>query len=320
MILPSRASAAVALVSVLTATLCACSGPSPRSLLRSIDDGAVLLGVKADQPGLGLRGPDGAMSGFDIDVARYVVKQIASARGRAEPRITWRETPTAQREQLIRKGEVDAVIASYSIDKARTSDVTFAGPYLTTQQALLVRDDGAVSSLTDLGAGRTLCSVSGSTSARTVKILLPGVRLTEADSYSSCVDSLRQKKVDAVTTDDTILAGFVQQHPGDGMRVLDMALPADACIDGQARRAGSPFAIERYGIGLAHGDNTARDAVNTALKAMVDSGEWGRALRRDLGATQTERMTARAGGDSAIAPKVGDLSFLSATSTPCTAR
>lgn len=70
-------------------------GPSPRSLLASIDDGAVIIGVKADQPGLGLRDDAGRYTGFDVDIARSVVRDLASARGKPEPRITWRESPTS---------------------------------------------------------------------------------------------------------------------------------------------------------------------------------------------------------------------------------
>lgn len=302
------------------AALCACSGPSPRNLLRSIDDGAVLIGVKVDQPGLSLRGADGAMSGFDVDVAQYVIAQVAGSRGKPVPKITWRDTPTSQREQLIDNGEVDAVVASYSIDAARASVVGFAGPYLATRQGLLVRyDESSVTSVSDLGRDRILCSVTGSTSARTVKTLLPGLKLLEFDSYSSCVDALAKRNVDAVTTDEVILAGFARQHP-DAFRLVDMTLPTDACVDGQIRAAGAPFALERYGVGLARGDDASRDAVNAALRKMVESGEWERSLRRAVGDAEAERTIERDGGQAQLVLQVGDLTFLTAITTLCTAK
>lgn len=288
--------------------------------MRSIDDGAVIVGVKVDQPGLGLRGPDGAVSGFDADVARYVVRSLAAARGRAEPRITWRETPTSQREKLIDNGEVDAVVASYSIDAARAEQVAFAGPYLTTRQGLLVRrDETAIGTVSDLGRDRTLCSVTGSTSASTVKSLLPGVRLTEFDTYSACVDALGRGNVDAVTTDEVILAGFAQQRPGV-FRLVDMPLPKDTCIDGRLRGAGTPFAVERYGIGLARGDDAVRDAVNAALRTMIESGEWERSLRRAVGDAEAERTLERDGRGDELIARIGNLDFVDATSAPCAAR
>lgn len=315
-----RASAAAALVTVLVAALCACSGPSPRSLLRSIDSGAVILGVKADQPGLALRGADGQYSGFDIDLARYLVREVAAFRGKPEPTITWRESPTPQRERLIDNGEVDAVVASYSIDAARAAKVTFAGPYLSTRQGLLVRkDETTIATVSDLGRDRTLCSVSGSTSARTVASLLPGVRLLEYDSYAACADALARRTVDAVTTDEVILAGFAAQRP-DAFRLVDMLLPKDTCVDGRLRTAGSPFSVERYGVGLARGDDAARDEVNAALRQMLETGEWERALRRAVGDEEAGRTIERDGGADRLVAGIGDLGFLAATSAPCTAR
>ncbi|WP_461165522.1 transporter substrate-binding domain-containing protein [Tsukamurella serpentis] len=299
------------------AALCACSGPSPRSLLQSIDDGAVLIGVKADQPGLGLRGPGGGFSGFDIDVARYVVSTIAAGRGRAEPRITWRETPTSQRERLIDNGEVDAVVASYSIDPERAARVGFAGPYLVTRQALLVRrDDQSIRAAGDLRRGKALCSVSGSTSARTARGVLPGVRLTEFDTYSACADAVARLSADAVTTDEVILAGFAAQRPEE-FRLVDVTLPEDSCVDGRLRTAGAPLAVERYGIGLGYGDDQARDAVNAALRQMIESGEWERSLRRAVGDEQATRTLARDGGTAESLARVGDLGFLAAAGTAC---
>ncbi|WP_243635330.1 glutamate ABC transporter substrate-binding protein [Tsukamurella pulmonis] len=320
MISRTRASAALALVTVLVAALGACSGPSPRNLLRSIDDGAVLVGVKADQPGLGLRGPDGAYSGFDIDVARFVIRTVAEARGKPEPKITWRESPTSQREKLIGNGEVDAIVASYSIDAERADAVAFAGPYLSTRQGLLVRhDEAGVDTVADLGRNRTLCSVSGSTSAHTVAELLPGVRLLEYDSYRACADALDRRVVDAVTTDEVILAGFAAQRP-DAFRLVDMTLPKETCVDGRLRAAGAPFAVERYGIGLAQGDAEAVDAVNAALRTMLESGEWERSLRRAVGDEEAMRTLDRDGGSDRIASGLGDLGLDAAGGAPCASR
>ena len=267
MITASRASAALALVTVLMAALCACSGPSARSLLRSIDDGAVLIGVKADQPGLGLRGADGAYSGFDIDVARYVLKAIAATRGKDEPRITWRESPTSQRENLIDNGEVDAIVATYSIDTDRAARVAFAGPYLTTRQGLLVRaDDTSITGPDTLGT-KKLCSVTGSTPAQKIHDQYPDVQLQEFGTYSECLPALLNGTIDAVTTDDTILAGFAAQEQ----------------YVGKLKLTGEPFTTEKYGVGLKKGDTALCTKVNDAIKKMVDDGAWKAAVEKTLG-------------------------------------
>ncbi|PRQ10549.1 glutamate-binding protein [Corynebacterium sp. 13CS0277] len=268
------ATATVALVAsiLVGGSLAACGSTEPRSLVQSIDSGHVILGTKYDQPGLGLREPDKTMTGLDVDIATYVVNHIADARGVDHPRITWRETPSAQRETLIKNGEVDMITATYSINAARARVVSFGGPYVITHQALLVRDDDTrISTLKDLDGGLKLCSVTGSTPAQKVKKALPGVQLQEYDSYSSCVEALHQKKVDAMTTDATILYGFATQYPGE-FRVVDMT-NAD----------GTPFTTEYYGIGHSLGDLASQDAINTALKELDSSGEFERLVKKNMG-------------------------------------
>lgn len=281
--------AAVSAVAVLGATgLVACSGRGESaSLLESIDAGQVTLGTKYDQPGLGLRNADGSMSGFDVDVATYVVNHIAKERGVEQPQITWRETPSAQRETLIQNGEVDLIAATYSINASRAESVNFGGPYLITHQALLVKDGNTdITTLEDLDSGKILCSVTGSTPAQKIKDVLPGVQLQEYDTYSSCVEALRQGNVDAMTTDATILNGYSEQDPG-AFKVVELM------------KDGKPFTDEYYGVGLKKDDAEATQAINDALQALIDSGEFEKLLSKNLGSAEGVQ-----------AGTVGDLSFV----------
>jgi len=95
----------------------------------------VYIGTKFDQPGLAVKNPDGSMSGFDVDVARYVAAEL----GYKPDEIEWEESPSGQRETLIQNGQVDYIVATYSITDSRKKKVDFAGPYLDTGQSLLVR-------------------------------------------------------------------------------------------------------------------------------------------------------------------------------------
>ena len=91
----------------------------------------VVIGTKFDQPGLGLKNPDERpMSGFDVDVAKYVAQQLGVRRGQIE----WKESPSAQRETLIQNDQVKFIVATYSITDARKEKVDFAGPYLIAGQ------------------------------------------------------------------------------------------------------------------------------------------------------------------------------------------
>ncbi|EEI16829.1 glutamate ABC transporter substrate-binding protein [Corynebacterium lipophiloflavum] len=284
-----RSLAAATVAALTAATLTACGGDSSgggEGLLAQIESGNVTLGTKYDQPGLGLREADGSMTGLDVDVLTYVVNSIAEDKGWAEPEITWRETPSAQRETLIQNGEVAAIGATYSINASRAEAVSFAGPYLLTHQGLLVRaDEKDITGLEGLD-GRILCSVTGSTPAQKVKDALPGVQLQEYDTYSSCVEALRNGNVDAMTTDASILGGYSAQSPGDFAIV-------------ELEKDGQPFTNEHYGIGVTKDDTEAVDAVNKALEAMYADGSFQKFVDENL-----------EGGVGVSEDKVGDLSFL----------
>ncbi|MEV8190833.1 glutamate ABC transporter substrate-binding protein [Rhodococcus pyridinivorans] len=255
---------AVAVAVVATA----CGGDETRSVSQSAENGTLTVGIKFDQPGLGLRNPDGSFSGFDVEVAKYVAGQL----GVSEENIEFKEAPSAQRETLIQNGEVDYIVATYSITDSRKEKVDFAGPYFIAGQSLLVRaDDTEITGPDSLNGGKRLCSVAGSTPAQNVKDnYAQDVQLQEFDTYSLCVEALRNGAVDAVTTDDIILAGYAAQSPGD-FKVV-----------------GEPFTTERYGIGLAKGDDESRNAINDAIEEMIASGAWEAAFQETIGASGYE--------------------------------
>ncbi|QMU19520.1 glutamate ABC transporter substrate-binding protein [Gordonia rubripertincta] len=315
----------VAVVALLAGLLSGCGSTEPRNLLSSIREGSVVLGVKFDQPGLGLYEPDGNVTGFDASVATYVVNAIADDLGVDHPEITWRETPSARREAMIDNGEVDLIAATYSINASRSKKVSFGGPYLQTYQGLMVRaDDNSIDELTDLDKGKKLCSVTGSTSAQNVKAQLPTVQLQEYDSYSACVEALRRGKVDALTTDEAILAGYANFWK-DEFKLVEMTYLKDACVKDALKSAGSPFSTERYGVGVALNDTAAVDAINKALDAMLKpvkgaESAWNADLREALGNEYVDEIIARADRPDSkfpYLPDPGDLEFLDSPSTPC---
>lgn len=218
---------------------------------------SIRIGIKFDQPGLGYQDGD-TYTGFDVDVATYIAEQL----GYTEDQIDWVEAPSPQRETMLQNEDVDMIVATYSITDERDEVVDFAGPYFVAGQDLLIRsEDAGEITGPDVLDGRNLCSVAGSTSAQNVKDeFSPDTQLVELNGYSECIQYLTGGQVDAVTTDDIILAGLAA---ADG--------------DGALEVVGNTFSEENYGVGLPPGSDMCQD-VTDAINAMLEDGSWEEAV------------------------------------------
>jgi glutamate transport system substrate-binding protein len=257
-----RIIAALGITVLATTSLVACGSDSGSGGSGgSGGDNKVTVGIKFDQPGLGLK--EGSnYTGMDVDVANYVAKELGYTS------VTFKEAPSAQRETLLANGQVKMIFATYSITDARKQKVSFGGPYLVAGQDLLVKSDNTDITGPEALNGKKLCSVTGSTSAQKVKDkFAKTVQLQEYDTYSKCVEALGAGAIDAVTTDNTILAGYAAQQANQG----------------KFKVVGKTFSTERYGVGLKKGDTETCTKVNDALKKMVDSGEWQKAFDKNIG-------------------------------------
>ncbi|WP_406839171.1 glutamate ABC transporter substrate-binding protein [Streptomyces sp. AHU1] len=259
-----KAAAASAAVLALAVTATACgSSDKDDSGSSSSGGGQIKVGIKYDQPGLGLKQPDGSFAGFDVDVATYVAKEL----GYKPSQITFVETKSADRENALSRGDVKFIAATYSITDERKQKVDFAGPYLLAHQDLLVKKDANIAKGTDLN-GKKLCSVTGSTSAQNVHdTIAPKAQLKQYGGYSECIAALQSGAVDAVTTDDSILAGFAAQDK----------------YKGQFKLAGLKLSNENYGVGIKKGDAELEKKINTALEKMVSDGSWDAAVKKNFG-------------------------------------
>ena len=223
--------------------------------------GKVVIGIKFDQPGLGLKEGD-TYTGFDVEVAKYVAKDLGYTD------VEFKETPSAQRETMLQSDQVKMIFATYSITDDRKKKVSFAGPYFIAGQDLLVAAGNSDITGPDSLNGKKLCSVKGSTSAKKIQDNFANqVQLKEYDTYSKCVEALASGAVDAVTTDNVILAGFAAQSQ----------------YAGKFKVVGKTFSEERYGVGINQGDTKLCTAINAALEKMVSDGSWQKALDDTVG-------------------------------------
>lgn len=262
--------AAVAAAATLALGMSACGGDGDGGSSSSGAKGIIgkaqsqkklVIGVKADQPGLGIQ-TGSQYEGFDIEIAKIVAKGL----GVDASNIEWKTTVSANREPFIQQGTVDLVVATYTINDERKKKVNFAGPYFIAGQDLLVKADSTLAGPEALD-GKTVCSVTGSTPAKRIQTDHPKAKLQQFDSYSKCLPLLESGKVDAVTTDDIILAGYAAQSQ----------------YAGKFKVVGKTFSTEPYGIGLKKDDKDGCEKVNEILKTAASDGSYKAAWDATLG-------------------------------------
>lgn len=227
---------------------------------RNGNKGQIIIGVKADQPGLGIfSSATNSYSGFDILIARLV----AAGLGFAEDQIQFTTVASQNRETELENKTVDLVVASYSYNATRAKAVYFAGPYFTTPEALLVaKSDAQVTGIGSINGDTDVCEVSNSTTVAGVTLNKPPI---VRHTYSECVDAVKAGQAQVVYSDYALLLGYYNQDPAK-LRVIN-----------------TNESTQYYGIGLPLGDNALRDAIDTILTTAVANGTWRAIFNSTLG-------------------------------------
>jgi glutamate transport system substrate-binding protein len=225
----------------------------------------ITIGTKFDQPLFGLKGLDGKPGGFDVEIAKFIAAEL----GIPADKIVWVETKSAVREEFIEQGKVDLVVATYTINDTRKQRVAFAGPYYVAGQDILVRkDDSSITGPESFKDGsKKVCSVTGSTPAKKIEEYVKdkAAQIVLFGGYAECVEALKTKQVDAVTTDNVILLGYAAQDP-NALKTLN-----------------KPFTQEPYGIGVKKDDTAFRTFVNDTLEKLYADGRYSKAWGDTVG-------------------------------------
>jgi polar amino acid transport system substrate-binding protein len=246
--------------------------PAPRQMppgttMKKIQDkGKLVAGVDQNTFLFGFRNPTtNALEGFDIDRVREIAKAIFGD----EKKVQFKVVTSAGRIDALKKGQVDVVVRTMTVNCARLQDINFSAIYYTAGQRLLVDKSSNVTSLDQLG-GKKVCAAKGSTSIKTIADHPANPIAVAVDNWSDCLIMLQQGQVDAMSTDDTILAGMVAQDPN-------------------VKMAGPRFTQEPYGIGIPKQNEDMVRFVNGVLEQSVASGAWARSYDTWLGRTGEAR-------------------------------
>ncbi|MEH1013719.1 transporter substrate-binding domain-containing protein [Micromonospora sp. CPCC 206060] len=206
------------------------------------------IGIGISQPLLSEQ-RNGVYSGFDVEIARYIAESLGyrvnGAFDGVDDAVTLVQLGTEKRIEALQSGDVDFVVAAFSMTEEREKDVSFAGPYLVTTQEVLipVRLRDRIRTIDDLsGEGVRVCASGGSTSQQ--ELIRLGIKPATRATVRECVDGILNNQYDVVSSDETILAGFRYQHPGQ-FEIVDM-----------------PFgATELLGVGVPKTDPHLRDLI-----------------------------------------------------------
>ncbi|WP_236790791.1 glutamate ABC transporter substrate-binding protein [Amycolatopsis sp. GM8] len=214
--------------------------------------GRLIAGVDQTTYLFGFLNPaNGQLEGFDIEI----VKQIADAIfGTWVGHVQWTTIPSSERENVLRSHAVDIVVRTYSITCARLNDVDFSSTYYVAGQRLLVPSNSPATSLADLG-GKKVCAAKSSTSMAAIQQAPSKPVPVSVSNWSDCLVLLQQGQVEAISTDDVILAGMAKQDPN-------------------VQVVGARFTQENYGVGIPKGQDDMVRFVNSVLENVRGSGVW----------------------------------------------
>ncbi len=213
--------------------------------------GRLVVGVDQTTLLFGYFNPvDGQIEGFDIDMLHQVAKAIFGDPNKLE----FKAITSAQRIPYTVDGTVDIVARTMTVNCARRQQVAFSTVYYDAGQKILVRRDSPVQRVQDLG-GKKVCAVSGSTSIDNITRFAPTALPVAVADWSDCLVAFQQGDADAISTDDTILAGLAAQDPFADIR-------------------GPRFTDEPYGMAISQKHPDLVRFVNGVLDRIRSDGTW----------------------------------------------
>ena len=218
--------------------------------------GRLIVGVSSDTRLFGARNPEtNQIEGFDIDLLKAVSQAVL---GRVS--ITYRVITAAERIPLLQDGTVDIVARTMTITCERWKQIAFSAEYYRAgQKVLLPRGSEAAKAPAPIKAltpKSKVCAPKGSTSVERIKQEYATLTPVEVAVHTDCLVLFQQGKVDAITGDDAILAGFAAQDPY-------------AVVPEQ-----KGFSEEPYGLGIAKENRAFVSVVNAVLAQTISTGQW----------------------------------------------
>lgn len=225
--------------------------------------GRLIVGLDIGSNLFSFRDPiTGEITGFDVDIAGEVARDIFGGPNHVEYRILSAD----ERITALQRSQVDIVVKTMTITCERRKLVNFSTVYLDANQRILAPRDSPISKVADL-SGKRVCVARGTTSLRRIREIAPPPVIVSVVNWADCLVAMQQRQIDAVSTDDTILAGLVGEDP-------------------YLRLVGPNMANQPYGIGINLDNTGLVRFVNGTLERIRTDGTWNTLYRKwltDLG-------------------------------------
>ncbi|GAA3674909.1 glutamate ABC transporter substrate-binding protein [Nocardioides ginsengisoli] len=214
--------------------------------------GVLKIGVSADTLLLGARNPStNKIEGFDIDIALRIASELG-----VKPQL--RVINAADRIPLLQSHAIDIVVRNMTINCARWEQIAFSAEYYHAGQKVMLRSDLAATYQGPQSLAHVkVCAPAGTTSIDNIRKIEKDAEAETADTHTGCLVKFQQGQVDAITGDDTVLAGLVAQDH------IYAAVPEQKALTD-----------EPYGVGVNAGDKDLVAFVNAVLQQMRSDGSW----------------------------------------------
>jgi polar amino acid transport system substrate-binding protein len=221
--------------------------------------GRLIVGLDIGSNLFSFRDPiTGEITGFDVDIAGEIARDIFGTPSQVEYRIL----SSADRVAALQNNQVDVVVKTMTITCERKKQVGFSTVYLNANQRILAPRDSTISQPSDL-SGKRVCVAKGTTSLERIQQITPPPMIVGVVTWADCLVALQQRQVDAVSTDDSILAGLVSQDP-------------------YLHIVGPSLNEEPYGIGVNLQNTGLVRFVNGTLERVRRDGTWNTLYRKWL--------------------------------------
>jgi putative glutamine transport system substrate-binding protein len=255
---------AAALALLTAVSLTACGGGDTKSNAQSggyvetiKKRGKLVVGVKYDTYLFGYKDPqDGQVKGFEVDLMKELAKRMLGDASKLE----LKEVNSKTRMKMLKGGDIDLVCATMTITDQRKKEIDFSRVYFMAGQSLLVPNNSPIKSVKDT-AGKKVATAKGATSGKNLQAVEPNAQIELFENYADAFTALRAGRVDALTTDDSILMGMHQQDP-------------------RFKIVGGQFTKEPYGIGVDKKNKDLLEYVNKFLDDIMKDGTYDKLYKK----------------------------------------